>query len=118
MNAGEVAAVIASVALAILVVGVLFGVGSLIRTLGAVRVAVDDLRRVAVPLLTDVHTAVRQANGDLARVDGLLETAESITGTVDSASRLAYAAFSNPLLKVVAFATGTTRAVRRLRRRR
>jgi uncharacterized protein YoxC len=118
VSAGDVAAVIAAVAMAILVVGVLFAVGSLIRTLGTVRVAVDDMRRVAVPLLTDVHTAVRQANGDLARVDGLLETAESITGTVDSASRLAYAAFSNPVLKAVAFFTGASRMVRRLRRRR
>jgi len=44
--------------------------------------------------------------------------AESIGGTVDSASRLAYLAFSNPLIKAVALGTGTSRAVRRLRRRR
>jgi uncharacterized protein YoxC len=118
MSPGDVAAIIAAVALAILVVGVLFAVGSLIRTLGTVRVAVDDMRRVAVPLLTDVHTAVRQANGDLTRVEGLLETAESIGGTVDSASRLTLAAVSNPLIKMAALATGSARFVHRLRRRR
>ena len=118
MSAGDVAAIIAAVALGLLVVGILFAVGSLIRTLGTVRVAVDDVRRVAVPLLTDVHTAVRQANGDLARVEGLLETAESISGTVDSASRLAFVAFSNPILKAVALASGSARALGRLRRGR
>jgi hypothetical protein len=69
-----------------------------------------------VPLLTDVHTAVRQANGDLIHVEGLLETAESISGTMDSASRLALAAFSSPMVKIAALAAGTSRAFRRLRR--
>ena len=102
MSPGELAATVASVAAAILVIGVLFAVGSLIRTLATVRVAVDDIRRAAVPLLTDVHAAVRQTNGDLVRMESLLETAESVTGTVDSASRLAYAVVSNPLVKVLA----------------
>ena len=118
MTPGEFAATVVSVAAAMLVVGFLFAVGALIRTLATVRVAVDDLRRTAVPLLTDVHSAVRQANGDPVKVESLLETAESVTGTVDSASRLAYAVVSNPLIKVLAFASGSSRALRRLRARR
>lgn len=118
MSPGELAAVVASAAAAVTAVGVLFAVGSLIRTLATVRVAVDDVRRAAVPLLTDAHKAVRQTNGDLVRMESLLETAESVTGTVDSASRLAYAVVSNPLVKVLAFASGSNRALRRLRRGR
>lgn len=115
MTPGELAATVAAVAAAALVVGVLAAVSSLIRTLATVRVAVDDVRRAAVPLLTDVHSAVRQTNGDLVKVESLLETAESVTGTVDSASRLAYAMVSNPLVKVLAFASGSSRALKRLR---
>jgi uncharacterized protein YoxC len=115
---GEFAATVASVAAAILVVGVLFAVGSLIRTLATVRVAVDDVRRAAVPLLTDMHSAVRQADGELVKAETLLETAQSLTGTVDSASRLAYAVLANPLVKVLAFASGSNRALRRLRGKR
>jgi len=115
VSPGEFAATVAAVAAAVLVIGVLFAVGSLIRTLATARVAIDDIRRAAVPLLTDVHSAVRQTNGDLVRMESLLETAESVTGTVDSASRLAYAVVSNPLVKVLAFASGSTRALRRLR---
>jgi hypothetical protein len=51
-------------------------------------------------------------------VDALLESAESISSTVDSASRLAYLAFSNPVIKALAFAGGTGRAIRRVRRNR
>lgn len=115
MNATEVAATVAAVAAGIVAVGVLFAVGALIRTLATVRVAVDDVRRAAVPLLTDAHKAIRQTNGDLVRMESLLETAESVTGTVDSASRLAYAVVSNPVVKVLAFASGSSRALRRIR---
>ena len=117
MTAGEVAAVAVSVAVAIAVVGLLFAVGAAVRTLGAMRAAVEDLRRVSIPLLTDLHSAVRKADADLAKVEGLLERADSISGTVDSASHLAYTAFSSPVVKTVALASGVGRAFRRLRRR-
>jgi hypothetical protein len=54
----------------------------------------------------------------LARTDTILDTAESVGTTVDSFSRLAYLAFSNPLIKVMALGTGTARAARALRRGR
>jgi len=50
--------------------------------------------------------------------DQLVTTAESVTGTVDSASRLAYIAMANPVIKGVAFASGTAKAARRLRGRK
>jgi len=110
----EFAATLASVAFAMLVVGLLFLVGSAIRTLSSVRGAVDDVRRTAVPLITDIHTAVRQANGDLVQVEAILERTESIKGTVDSASRLAYAAFATPVIKLAAITAGLGQAARRL----
>lgn len=117
MSAGELAATVASMAFAMLVVGLLFLVGSAIRTLSTVRGAVDDVRRTAVPLITDVHAAVRQANGDLVQVEAILERTESIKGTVDSASRLAYATIATPVIRLAAISSGLSRAVRRLLRR-
>jgi len=117
MTAGEIAAVAVAVAAAIAVVGLLFTLGAAIRTLGAIKGAVDDTRRVAIPLLTDLHSAVRKADADLGRMEAVLETAESISGTVDSASRLAYTAFSNPVVKMMALGSGMGRAFRRLRKK-
>ncbi len=114
MTPAELAATVASVAFAMLVVGLLFLVGSAIRTLSSVRAAVDDVRRTAVPLITDIHTAVRQANGDLVQVEAILERTESIKGTVDSASRLAYVAFATPVIKLAAITAGLGQAARRL----
>ena len=116
MTASEVAAIIVSIAVAILAVGLLFALASLIRTLGQLRTTLEQVRAEAVPLVTDLRVTVGQANAELDRVDGLLVSAESISATVDSASRLAYLFFANPIVKALAFGSGTARAARRLRR--
>lgn len=116
MTAGEVAAVVASVAISMLAVGLLFALWSLTRTLRQLRVSVEQFRSEAVPLVGQLRGTVKQANAELERVDSLLGTAESISSTVDSASRLAYLFFANPLVKALAFGAGSTRALRRLRR--
>ena len=118
VTAGDVAAIIVAVVLAVAVVGLLLVLRSLATTLAQLRITVEELRRTTVPLVTDAHDAVRTASAELERVDGLLVTAESIGQTVDSASRLAYLAFSNPVIKAVALASGTGRVVRRMRRTR
>ena len=117
MSPVEFAAVLAAMAFAILVVGLLFLVGSAIRTMASVRGAVDDVRHTAVPLIADVHHAVREANGDLVQVEAILERTESIQGTVDSVSRLALATFATPVIKVAAMGAGLSRASRRLLRK-
>lgn len=114
MTPGEFAATIAATAFAMLVVGLLFLIGSAIRTMASVRGAVDDVRVTAVPLISDIHKAVRQANGDLLQVEAILEHTESIKGTVDSASQLALAAFATPVIKLAAITTGLNKAARRL----
>ena len=116
MTAGEVAAIVASVALVILAVGLLFALGALSRTLRELRTSVEQFRTEAVPLVGQLRGTVTQANAELERVDTLLGTAESIGATVDSASRLAYLFLANPIVKALAFGAGSTRALRRLRR--
>ena len=50
----------------------------------------------------------------MVRVTDVLGSAEAVSSTVDSASRLAYRAFANPVVKTVAFSTGLRGALRRL----
>lgn len=117
MSAGEVAALIGAIAGVVLVVALVFALSSLTRTLRLVRGTVEDVRTEALPLLRDVRTTLDQARDELARVHGVIGRAESIGGTVDAGSRLAYMAFSNPVIKALALGAGTKRAVKRLRRR-
>ena len=73
------------------------------RELGA---TVDELRRETVPLVHDARVVVDQAATEMVRVGDVLDSAEAVSSTVDSASRLAYRAFSNPVVKVLAYSTG------------
>ena len=118
MSAGELAAVIVSISSVVAVMLLAFGLIAIRRSLRDLRLAVDELRTETAPVVAEMSETVRAANYELNRVDDLLGTAESIGGTVDSASRLAYLAFSNPVIKGLALASGTGRAARSFRRRR
>jgi hypothetical protein len=116
MDAGEVAAVIVAIVSVVGVVLLALAIVSLTKTLRAMREAIDELRSQAVPAVNEMRDTVRQANAELERVDSLLGTAEQIGATVDSASHLAYLAFSNPVIKVMALGAGTAKAAKALRR--
>lgn len=116
MDAGDLAAVIVSICSVVAVCLLAIALVSVTRTLTALRLTIEELRRTTLPVVDELHRTVSAANDDLKRVDALLESAESVTITVDSASRLAYLAFSNPVIKVMAMATGTAKAAKALRR--
>lgn len=118
MSAEDVAAVVAAsvsgaaalVALAVALV--------LSRRLRELREVVHRLSSEAVPLVRDARVVMDQAATEMERVGDVLASAEAVSGTVDSASRLAYRVFANPVVKVLAFGTGTGTALRRLFTRR
>jgi hypothetical protein len=118
MSATDLAAVIVAACSVVAVVLLAVGLIALVRTLRALREVATVLRTETVPVLDDMRDTIEAANYEIVRLDGLVTTAESVTGTVDSASRLAYIAMANPVIKGVAFASGTARAARRLRGRK
>ncbi len=117
MTASDLAAIIVAVASVIGVVVLVFALISLTRTLATLRMSIEELRRETLPVIDELQRTVTQANTDLERLDTLLDSATSVTNTVDSASQLAYLAFSNPIIKAIAFATGTAKAAKAFRRR-
>ncbi|MEX2660153.1 MAG: DUF948 domain-containing protein [Acidimicrobiales bacterium] len=117
MSAGDLAAVIVAISSVAAVVLLAVLLVSVTRTLAEVKVTVEELRRQALPLIDDAARTVANANAELAKVDELVDSAQSISGTVDAASHLFYLAFSNPIIKAMALATGTAKAGRALRRK-
>jgi hypothetical protein len=101
--------------IAVLVLGVVaviaFTLRRLVRDLQS---GLDDLRRETLPLLDQTRTALSKATTEDRRADALLDAATSLTGTADAASRFAYRMVTNPFVKVIAFFTGTKRAVKAL----
>jgi uncharacterized protein YoxC len=115
MTAGDLAAIVVAIASVVVVVLLVFAIVSVTKTLTTLRLSIEQLRRETLPVIDELEKTVTQANTDLARLDGLLESASSVTQTVDSASQLVYLAFSNPIIKAIAFATGTAKAAKAFR---
>src|SRR5271165_2073324 len=115
MNAADVvvlvAAVVACVAAVVCVTAAVILTGQVRRF----ERGLELLRGEAVPLVSEARHAVDQASNEMARVEAVLEGTESVTDTVDSASRLAQRAFANPVVKVLAIRAGTASGLRRLR---
>lgn len=106
--------VVATLVVAALVVAAL----SVVHSARALRRAAEDLAQRTTMLIEDVGATVSRAGAELERVEDLVGSAESITETVGAASRLAYVALSNPLIKILALGRGTSRASARWRRSR
>ena len=114
MSAGDVAVIVASALAAFAAVALLVAVVSLRRQVDRLRATANELGRQAVPLVADAHRVVDQAATEMERVGAVLDTTESVHATVDSASRLAYRAFANPVVKVLAVRAGAATGFRRL----
>ena len=92
-------------------------------TLQDVRTEVIALRTQTEPLLAGLQRSADAARdaaviarADLARFDRVLGSAEAISGAVERGSRVTRTALSAPVIKAAGLATGTSRAVKRLRK--
>jgi len=90
--------------------------------LADLRSELADLRAGTTPLLTELrastdeaHAAVQAARDDLDRFDRVLGSAEAISSTAARSGRVARTTLSTPMIKAAGLATGTSRAVKRLR---
>jgi uncharacterized protein YoxC len=118
MTATDLAAIVVTISSVVAAVVLVFGLVAVNRTLKELRLAVEELRSETGPVIAELRDTVQAANYELNRVDDLLGTAETIGSTVDSATRVAHLAFSAPVIKSLAVASGTGRAARSFRRRR
>lgn len=122
MTGGELAVVVAAVLCSIGFAALVVVLWRVLDTLKVLRGEVESLRNETGPLLADLQSssdqakaAMREARDDLERFDRILGSAEAISGAVAGTSRVARAALAAPVIKAAGIATGTKRAVRRLR---
>jgi len=124
VTAGELAVVLAAVLCSIGFAALIVVLVRVLDTMRSLRAEVVSLRDETRPLLAelrastdDARATMAEARDDLQRFDRVLGSAEAISGAVAGGSRVARAALSAPVIKTTALATGTSRAVRRLRRK-
>ena len=85
------------------------------RTLESTKMLIDGIREETVPLLSEVRNSVVKTNRELDRVDGMLASATTIVGRVERVSGLVEKAASGPLVKVISFGAGLSKAASRFR---
>ena len=124
MTAGDLAIVLAAVLCCIGFAALIVVLYRVLDTMRSLRSEVVSLREETRPLLDELRSStveakasVTAARRDLERFDRVLGSAEAISGAVAGGSRVARAALSTPVIKTAALATGTSRAVRRFRRK-
>jgi hypothetical protein len=117
LSAAEWAGVGVAAAAVLVVLGLVIVLRSVLRTLASLTAVLADLNHETVALLSELRGDAAQASAHLERAGDLVGAAESVTRTVEGASRLAYVTFSNPLVKMLALLSGIGRAGRRLRGR-
>jgi uncharacterized protein YlxW (UPF0749 family) len=115
MTGADVVVLIAAVVAAVAAIVCLIAAVVLVNQVRRLEKGVEALRGEAVPLVTEARQAVEAATGEMARVEAVLEGTESVTTTVDQASRLAQRALANPVVKVLAFRAGAQSGLRALR---
>jgi uncharacterized protein YoxC len=124
VTAGELAVLLAAVLCAIGFAALVVVLVRVLDMLRALRGEVEALRSETRPLLAELRSttdeardAMETARADLERFDRVLGSAEAIGEAVSGTGRVARTAFSAPVIKAAGLATGTSRAMRRLRGR-
>jgi uncharacterized protein YoxC len=113
---GGVAAIVAAFVWLVLVLFLGLVFVNLFRVLESTKMLIDGIRQETVPLLAEVKTTVTGVNREMDRVDGMLESATKIAKSAERVSAVVEQAVSSPLIKMIAFGAGASRAARRLRK--
>jgi hypothetical protein len=107
-----IAAIVAAVAFGAAMLGLM----SLFLTLmGAVRELTFTIRQLtdqAVPILSGLTETVSGVNTELGRVDAIVGTVQHISEQAAGLADIVHNAVANPLVKAIAFVTGTRVAVK------
>ena len=111
MSAGDLAVTLAAVLCAVGFAALIVVLVRVLDTLRVLRTEVHETRT----LVAELRTTTEDARQDLERFDRVLGSAEAISEAVEGSSRAARHVFSAPVIKLAGLATGTSRAVRRLR---
>lgn len=99
---------IAAIAVAVFLVAVLW---QLFGILGRVKQEVT-------PILRKLEKSIDEINQELARVDDIIKTGESVVDKVNATTKIAQEAISSPLIKVVSMGAGLKKVFDSMRRKK
>ena len=115
MSGGEIAGLIAAIAVAVLVLLLAIPLVKLGRTLDETTLTIRQAREQSAPILSQASTTVAHVNSNLERVDDITGNAANVSSNVAALTSVVAATLGSPLIKVAAFSYGVRSAVRKKR---
>jgi uncharacterized protein YoxC len=124
VDGGEIAALIAATAFAVLVLVLAVPILRLRHTVDAATQAINDVNHRSEPLLVNLNGTVENVNAalgqvqtsldgvniQLAKIDTMTGHAQNVTANIANLATVVSAAAANPLVKVAAFGYGVRKA--------
>jgi uncharacterized protein YoxC len=110
VSVGQIAAIIAAAAFAILVLLLAVPLLKLGRTLDEATIAIRKAHEGSAPLLDDAQVTLTTVNTQLERVDGVTASVQAVAANTRALSSLVTATFGGPLVKVAALSYGLRKA--------
>jgi uncharacterized protein YoxC len=111
MSGGELAALIAAIAFAVLVLLLAVPLLKLGRTLDEATLAVRKTHDGIGPLLTDAQDTVAALNAQLEHVEGIAKNVNSMTTNVAAMTAVVSSTLGSPMIKAAAFTYGVRKTV-------
>lgn len=115
MSAGEIAGLIAAIAVALLVLLLAIPLLKLGRTLDEATMTLRQTREQTAPILMQATTTVTHVNSNLEKVDEITVNAANVSSNVAALTSVAAATLGSPLIKMAAFSYGVRSAVKKKR---
>jgi hypothetical protein len=115
LSGGDVALIILAAFWGVLVLFLSLMLLMMFRMLESTKTLIDGIRDETVPLLGEVKVTVVSVNKELDRVDGIMESAGKMAKSAERLTAVVEQTVSSPLIKVVAFSAGASRALKRFR---
>lgn len=107
-----IAAIVAAVAFGAAMLGLMSLLLTLVGTVRELTSTVQRLTDQAVPMLSGLNETVSGLNTELARVDAIVGSVQHISNQAAGLADILHTAIANPVIKAIAFATGTRVAMK------
>jgi uncharacterized protein YoxC len=111
MSGGEIAALIAAIAFALLVLLLAVPLFKLGRTLDEATLAVRKTHDGVGPLLAEANQTVESINTQLVHVEGIAKNVNSMTTNVAAMTAVVSSTLGSPMIKAAAFTYGVRKTV-------
>jgi hypothetical protein len=111
MSGGEIAALIAAIAFALLVLLLAIPLLKLGRTLDEATLAIRKTHEGAVPLLDEAQGTMTQVNAQLVQVEGIAKNVNSMTSNAAAMTAVVSSTLGGPIIKAAAFSYGVRKSV-------